>query len=166
MIQLCMRTGEYKYINADVVYEGEYQGTDKLTGAVDLNGEKISDEIVGYFAYIETINGFKKTLYWSKEKVTAHAKKFSKSFNSKNSVWGSNFDAMALKTVLRNLISKYGIMSIEMCSALSAEQSDTPIGDADYAQSAETEVETEAEISEDTSQSNDTVSSDEYPFGE
>lgn len=57
-------------------------------------------------------------------------------------------------------------MSIEMCSALSVEQSDTPIADVDYAQSAETEVETEAEISEDTSQSNDTVSSDEYPFGE
>lgn len=161
MIQLCMRTGEYKHINADVVYEGEYQGTEKLTGEVDLNGKKISDEIVGYFAYIETINGFKKTLYWSKEKVQTHARKFSKSFNSKNSVWGSNFDAMALKTVLRNLISKYGIMSIEMCNALSVEQSDTPIADVDYAQS-ETEVETEAEISE----QNDMPPSDEYPFGE
>ncbi len=122
MIQLCMRTGAYKYINADVVYEGEYQGTDKLTGQIDLGGEKISDEIIGYFAYIETTNGFKKALYWSKKKVEKHAVKFSKSFNSKNSVWKSNFDAMAIKTVLRNLISKYGIMSVEMVNALQAEE--------------------------------------------
>ncbi len=122
MIQLCMRTGAYKYINADVVYEGEYRGSDKLTGEIDLSGEKISDEIIGYFAYIETTNGFKKALYWSKEKVEEHAIRFSKSYNSKNSVWKSNFDAMAIKTVLRNLISKYGIMSVEMVSALQAEE--------------------------------------------
>ncbi len=122
MIQLCMRTGAYKYINADVVYEGEYQGANKLTGEVNLSGEKISDEIIGYFAYIETVNGFKKALYWSREKVEKHAVKFSKSYNSKNSVWKSNFDAMAIKTVLRNLISKYGIMSVEMVTALQAEE--------------------------------------------
>lgn len=122
MIQLCMRTGEYKYINADVVYEGEYQGADKLTGYVDLNGEKTSDKIIGYFAYIETLNGFKKAIYWSKEKVTEHAKKYSKSFNSSSSPWKSNFDAMAIKTVLRNLLSKYGVMSVEMANALQAEE--------------------------------------------
>lgn len=122
MIQLCMRTGEYKYINADVVYEGEYQGADKLTGHVDLNGEKTSDKVIGYFAYIETLNGFKKAVYWSKEKVTEHAKKYSKSFNSSSSPWKSNFDAMAIKTVLRNLLSKYGVMSVEMAKALQAEE--------------------------------------------
>lgn len=122
LIQLCIRTGEYKYINADVVYEGEYQGADKLTGHVDLNGERTSDKVIGYFAYIETLEGFKKAVYWSKEKVTEHAKKFSKSFNSSNSVWKSNFDAMAIKTVLRNLLSKYCLMSVEMANALKSEE--------------------------------------------
>lgn len=168
MIQLCMRTGEYKYINADVVYEGEYQGADKLTGHVDLNGEKTSDKIIGYFAYIETLNGFKKAIYWSKEKVTDHAKKFSKSFNSANSVWKSNFDAMAIKTVLRNLLSKYGVMSIEMANALQAEE--TP------AEPSETTVEEiEATVDEVTEPVPDNVEStpppaentealDGYPF--
>ncbi len=174
MIQLCMRTGEYKHINADVVYEGEYQGTNKLTGEVDLTGDKVSDKIIGYFAYIETINGFKKTLYWSREKVTAHAKRFSKSFSSKNSVWVENFDAMALKTVMRNLISKYGIMSIEMCNALSVEQSDTPISDypsTDYTSEQPTEIDAEIsevqpESSEQATHPETDVPSDVYPFSE
>lgn len=131
MIQLCMRTGSYKYINADVVYEGEFVGADKLTGAVDLTGEKISDNIVGYFAYIETVNGFKKALYWDKEKVITHARKFSKSYNSTNSVWKTNFDAMAIKTVLRNLLSKYGVMSVEMVNALQAEEAPATVSESD-----------------------------------
>ncbi len=121
MIQLCLRTGAYKYINAGAVYEGEFLGVNKLTGEVDLSGEKISDKVVGYFAYIETINGFKKSIYWDYNRTYEHAKKFSKSFNSSNSVWKSNFDAMAIKTVLRNLISHYGIMSVEMANAVTAE---------------------------------------------
>ena len=67
MIQLCMRTGSYKYINAGEVYEGELVKIDKLTGEVDLSGEAVSDKIVGYFAYMETVNGFKKAFYWTKE---------------------------------------------------------------------------------------------------
>lgn len=122
MIQLCMRTGAYKYINAGMVYEGEFVGEDKLTGEIDLSGNRISDTVIGYFAYIETINGFKKALYWSKEKVTAHAAKFSKSYKSTNSVWKTDFDAMAVKTVLRNLLSHYGVMSVEMVTALTAEE--------------------------------------------
>ncbi len=121
LIQLALRTRAYKYINADVVYEGEFKGSDKLTGQIDISGEAKSDTVVGYFAYIETIDGFKKALYWDKEKVTAHAKKFSKSYSSPNSVWTSNFDAMAIKTVLRNLLTKSGCMSIEMTNAFEAE---------------------------------------------
>ena len=104
MIQLCMRTGAYKYINAGCVYEGEFKSENKLTGEIDISGEKVSDKIVGYFAYIETINGFKKAMYWTREKIEAHAAKFSKSYKSANSVWKSDFDAMAIKTVLRILI--------------------------------------------------------------
>lgn len=168
MIQLCMRTGAYKFINADVVYEGEFKSSDKLTGEVDLSGERISDKVVGYFAYIETINGFKKALYWSKEKVTAHAQKFSKSYNSTNSVWKTNFDSMAIKTVLRNLLSKYGVMSVEMANAMQAE--DEPAAPID--ETADLEIETSAEISDEVS--NEAPISDEasrlalddYPFAE
>lgn len=132
MIQLCVRTGEYKYINADVVYEGEYQGADKLTGHVNLNGEKISDKIVGYFAYIETLDGYKKAIYWDKEKVLSHAKMYSKSKDKQGNLvgpWVNKFDEMAIKTVLRNLLSKYGIMSVEMANALQAEETSAELSE-------------------------------------
>ena len=77
LIQLAMRTGQYRYINADVVYEGEIAGKDKLTGAIDFNGEKRSDKIIGYFAHIELMNGFRKTLYSSVEEIAKHAKMYS-----------------------------------------------------------------------------------------
>lgn len=118
MIQLAQRTGAYKYINAGVVYEGEFKSRDKLTGAIDLSGEALSNEIVGYFAYIETLNGFSKGIYWTKEEVKRHAQRYSKSYKSSTSAWATNFDEMAQKTVLRALLSKYGIMSIEFQTAL------------------------------------------------
>lgn len=164
MIQLCIRTGEYKYINADVVYEGEYQGADKLTGYVDLNGERTSDTIIGYFAYIETLDGFKKAVYWSREKVIEHARKYSKSFNSSNSPWKTNFDAMAIKTVLRNLLSKYGVMSVEMANALQSEESPAePSTEIDAAAEIpmEASVESPAEPP-----ANSAPSADEYPFAD
>jgi len=124
-IQLAMRTGAYKYINADVVYEGELVKQDKLTGEIVIDpSQKKSDKVIGYFAYIETLNGFRKALYMSVEEIIEHAKKYSKSYGSKNSVWSTDFDAMALKTVLRLLLSKYGIMSIEMQTALSEDTVD------------------------------------------
>lgn len=120
-IQLCMRSGIYKTIHTDVVYEGELVKIDKLTGEVDLSGEKISDTIIGYFAYIETVNGFRKCLYWDRDKVLKHAGRFSKSFQSKSAIWSDFFDEMAQKTVLRNLLSKYGLMSVELQQAFDAE---------------------------------------------
>ncbi len=128
MIQLCLRTGKYKCINADVVYDGEFRGADKLTGYVDLNGEKISNKIIGYFAYIETTDGFKKAVYWSTEKVREHAKQHSKSYGS--GAWQTNFDEMAIKTVMRNLLSKYCLMSTEIENALQAENA--PAEEIDY----------------------------------
>ena len=118
LIQLAMRTGEYRYLNADVVYEGELKSFDKLTGHMDLSGERTSDQVIGYFAYLELLNGFSKAVYWTKDQVLEHAKRFSKSFNSDYSPWKTDFDAMALKTVLRNLITKWGIMSVEMVQAV------------------------------------------------
>ncbi len=124
-IQLCMRTGTYRYINADAVYEGELVKRDKLTGEIEIDPTKrTSDQKVGYFAFIETLNGFRKTLYMTVEEVTKHAQQYSKSFGSKNSVW-ADFDSMALKTCLRLLLSKYGIMSVEMQKAYIEDSSDT-----------------------------------------
>lgn len=114
LIQLAQRTGQYQTINADKVYEGELTGSDKLSGTVRLDGEKTSDEVIGYFAYFKLLNGYEKTLYISKEDITDYAKHYSPSFNSKYSPWQTEFDKMACKTVLRQLISKYGPTSTEM----------------------------------------------------
>ena len=121
-----MRTGTYRYINADAVYEGELVKCDKLTGEIEIDPTKrTSDKKVGYFAFIETLNGFRKTLYMTVEEVTKHAQQYSKSFGSKNSVWATDFDSMALKTCLRLLLSKYGIMSVEMQRAYIEDNADT-----------------------------------------
>ena len=72
-IQLAMRTGQYRTINADVVYEGEVRKVNKLTGEIAFDGEKASDKIVGYFCYFELLNGFSKTLYMTVHDMAAYA---------------------------------------------------------------------------------------------
>lgn len=124
LIQLAMRTGSYKYINAGEVYEGELVSCDKLTGAVDLSGEATSDEVIGYFAYIQTKNGYEKTLYWSKDKLIRHVEKYSDSYKPGNMTWKKNFTEMAIKTVLRYLLSHWGYMTVDMVNALSADAED------------------------------------------
>lgn len=121
-IQLAIRTGQYKHLNADAVYDGEEIIVDKIRGTMEVTGKPKSEKVVGYFAYMELINGFEKAVFWTKEQVTAHGKKFSKTFN--NGPWKSDFDAMAKKTILKSLISKYGPLSIEMTSALSSDTAD------------------------------------------
>ena len=118
LIQLAMRTGEYRYLNADVVYEGELKSWNKLTGEMDLSGERTGDKVLGYFAYLELRNGFTKTVYSTMDQVVGHGKRFSKSYNSEYSPWKTDFDAMALKTVIRALLTKWGYMSIEMVQAV------------------------------------------------
>lgn len=121
-IQLAQRTGAYKYINAAPVYAGELKSEDKLSGMIDLSGERTSNEVIGYFAYIETVNGFRKTLYWTVDKVREFAGKHSDAYKSGYySPWKTDFDEMATKTVLKQLLSKYGVMSIEMVSAFEQE---------------------------------------------
>ncbi len=121
-IQLAQRTGQYRYINADVVFEGELVRADKLTGEIDLSGVRLSDQVLGYFAYIETVNGFRKTVFWTVDHITAHAKRFSKSYAYKDSAWQTNFDAMALKTVLRHVLGHYGILSVELMNAVGVDR--------------------------------------------
>lgn len=116
-IQMAMRTGQYRFINADMVYEGELREANKLTGEIDFTGQRKNDNVIGYFAYIELLNGFSKTLYMTKERITAHAKKYSKSYGGSSSPWTKHFDEMCLKTVLKNLLSHYGFLSVEMMAA-------------------------------------------------
>lgn len=118
LIQLAMRTGQYRYVNADVVYQGEFKGFDKLTGQLDLSGEKTSDDVVGYFAHIETVNGFQKSMYMSKGDMEKYGKKYSKAYAKDFSPWQKEFDGMGIKTMLRRLIGKYGVMSIEMADGM------------------------------------------------
>lgn len=118
LIQLAQRTGQYRNINAGEVYEDEFQGDDLLTGEVYFQRVKGGyrdqgqrNKIVGYFAYIETVTGFKKTEYWTKADIEVHRDRFSKA--RFNGPWKDNFDAMAKKTVLKSLLNHYGPMSVD-----------------------------------------------------
>jgi recombination protein RecT len=121
LIQLALRSGQFKTISVTPVYEGQLLEQNPLTGFKFDFGNKVSDNCIGYAAYFSLINGFEKTMYMSKEEVTAHGKKYSKTFS--NGTWAKDFDAMAQKTVLKLLISKYAPLSIEMQRAVTADQS-------------------------------------------
>ena len=122
-IQLALRSGQYKNINVIEIYEGQLEEWNPLVEEIKFNfKEKLSDKVIGYASDFKLINGFEKTVYWSIEDVENHAKKFSKTYNSKYGVWKTNFDAMAKKTVLKNMLSKWGILSIEMQTALRTDQ--------------------------------------------
>ncbi|ASK24795.1 recombinase RecT [Bacillus subtilis] len=114
-IQLALRTGQYKSINCIPVHEGELQKWNPLTEEIEIDFEKReSESVIGYAAYFELLNGFRKTVYWTKAQVEKHKKKFSKS----DFGWGKDWDAMALKTVLKSMLSKWGILSVEMQKAV------------------------------------------------
>lgn len=123
-LQLAMRSGQYKKINVLAIKEGELIKYDPLEETIEV--KLIDDEFkrekaktTGYYAFFEYHNGFKKTLYWSKEKMEAHALKYSQGYRAKKgyTFWEKDFDAMAIKTLIRQLISKWGIMSVEMQDA-------------------------------------------------
>lgn len=121
-IQLALRTGQYKAINVTEIREGELISWNPLSEEVEIDfTQRKSDKVIGYAGYFKLLNGFEKTVYWSREDVEAHAKKFSKTYNFANSTWKTDFDAMAKKTVLRNLLSKWGILSVEMRNAYVAD---------------------------------------------
>lgn len=125
-VQLALRSQQYKNINVTEVYENQFKSFNRLTEELDADFSIEGDgEVVGYAAYLKLRNGFEKTCYWTKEAVIKHAKKYSQSYTSKFSPWQDKdqFDAMAKKTVLKNTISKWGIMSIEMQTAQLADQS-------------------------------------------
>ncbi len=127
-IQLAIRSNFYRDLDVLEVREGEYLGRDKNTGKhrfsfITNEEERNSKAIVGYLAYFEYSNGFTKSLYWTKSAMEKHAITYSKAYASdkKNSTsysfWTTKFDDMAFKTMIRQLISRWGIMSIDMQTA-------------------------------------------------
>lgn len=120
-IQLALRTGQYKAINVIEVREGELIKWNRLTEELELDLEgATSEKVIGYCGYFRLLNGFEKTVYWTKAEIEAHKKKFSKS----DFGWKKDWDAMAKKTVLRNLLSKWGILSIDMQTAITEDESE------------------------------------------
>lgn len=140
-VQLAHRTGQYAKINVTEVYAGEYRGENRLTGDI-VWGERTGDEIVGYAAYFRLTNGFEKSLYMTADDLDAHGKRYSKSYSRSDSAWKTNFDAMARKTVLKSLLSKWGPLSIQLQKALAADVPpddvpvETPAGNASAEQHA------------------------------
>ena len=122
--QLALRSGQYKHLDAVAVKEGELIGYNPITDEINLEpiGDPLAREkakTIGYYAHFELNNGFTKAMYWPKEKMEAHALIYSQGYKAKRgyTFWEKDFDSMALKTMYRQLISKYGIMSIEMQKA-------------------------------------------------
>lgn len=155
-VQLAIRSGQYKDIDYIEVREGEYKGRNKQNGKqefefIEDEEERLSRPVIGYMAYFELLNGFYKQIYWSKEKMLNHADKYSKAFSLEDykklqagqipekdlwkysSYWYKDLDGMAFKTLLRQLISKFGIMSIDMQEAYSKDMAVMrENGDYDY----------------------------------
>lgn len=152
LTQLAQRSGQFKTISSTPVYEGQLKEQDPLKGFEFDWSAKVSDKVIGYAAYFSLLNGFEKTLYMSAEQVQKHGKKYSKTFGSQYGTWATDFDAMAQKTVLKQLLSKYAPLSIEMQKATVADQAvinDAETMDVTYADSTEevTVVEEETESS-------------------
>ena len=117
-IQLALRSAQYRSINVIDVCEGELVSWNKLTEelVIDFDRKK-SDAVIGYAGYFELLNGFKKVVYWTKGEIDKHRATFSKSPFG----WENYYDAMAKKTVIRNMLSKWGILSVEMQQAFSSD---------------------------------------------
>lgn len=147
-IQLATRSGQYRKLNVMAIKEGELVRFDPMNEDIEVN--LIEDDEVreatptaGYYAMFEYINGFKKAMYWSRKKMAAHAEKYAPAFKKNggmkslellqagkipekdmwkySSFWFKDFDGMAYKTMLRQLISKWGIMSIDLVTAIDAD---------------------------------------------
>lgn len=127
-IQLAIRSGQYKKLNVLAIKEGELIKFDPLNEEIEVNlieneEERENAKTTGYYAFFEYVNGFRKAIYWSRAKMEAHALKYSAGYRAKKgyTFWEKDFDGMAYKTMLRQLISKWGIMSIDMQSAIDAD---------------------------------------------
>lgn len=128
---LAIRSGQYKKLDVVPVKQGELKAYHEITGDIEI--EEITDPLkreeaptIGYYAYFELMNGFKKSMYWSRERMVDHAKRYSRTYERSDSLWQKDFDAMAIKTMYRQLIGKYGIMSVDMQTAYSSDMAVQP----------------------------------------
>ncbi len=122
-IELAQRSGKIRTIVNEVVHEGELVSKNKFTGEYIFDEDKrTSDKVIGYMAYVYTTDGFQKTIYWDEKKCRQHAKTYSKTYKKGKGLWVTNFDAMALKTVLKHLITKYVPKSAAMLEAIRTDQ--------------------------------------------
>lgn len=124
-IQLAQRSGQYRSINVGNIYEGQLKSWNPFKEELEFEPQgKTSDEVVGYFGYFQLLNGFEKTVYWTKEQIEDHRIQNNKGKNKQqlSGVWASNYDAMAQKTVIRSMLSRWGILSTEMQQAILADE--------------------------------------------
>ena len=131
--QLAMRSGQYKKLNVVAIKEGELKSYNPITEDIDLDPimnplEREHAKTIGYYGYFELINGFAKAMYWSKEKMEMNAEKYSKGYAAHKgyTFWEKDFDDMAFKTMYRQLIGKYGVMSIDMQKAFANDMTVQP----------------------------------------
>ena len=124
-IQLAQRSGQYKALNALAIYDGQLIDWNPLTEEFKFDYKaKVSDEVIGYVGFFELLNGFKKTVYWTKQEIESHRIKNAKGYDKEklSGAWVDNYDSMAIKTVLRNMLSKWGLLSVEMQSAIISDE--------------------------------------------
>lgn len=124
-IQLAQRSGLYKSITHGVVYKAQLVSYNPLFEELEIDFTQPKDEVAGYFASFKLLNGFEKVSYWTKEEVEAHGKRFSQSYAK--GPWATDFDAMAQKTVLKSILSKYGPLSVDMQTAIASDNADSTI---------------------------------------
>ena len=121
LIQLALRTGQYRKIEVEAVHTGEIKSRNRFTGEIEF-GEATDNNVVGYLGFFELCNGFRKFLYMSNAEISEHAQKYSQTAKRGFGLWVDNFEAMAKKTVLKLLIAKWGPLSVEMQTALLRDQ--------------------------------------------
>ena len=121
LIQLALRTGQYRKIEVEAVHTGEIKSRNRFTGEIEF-GEATDNNVVGYLGFFELCNGFRKFLYMSNAEISEHAQKYSQTAKRGYGLWVDNFEAMAKKTVLKLLIAKWGPLSVEMQTAILRDQ--------------------------------------------
>lgn len=124
MIQLAIRSGQYADIGASEIKAGELVTYNPITGHADFSpimdpAERAKADTIGYYAWFTTNNGFKKEVFWTREQMEAHAEQYSAGYRARKgyTFWEKDFDGMAKKTMLRQLISKWGVMSVDLQQA-------------------------------------------------
>ena len=122
-MDLCLRTGQFVYIANEPVYEGELVKKNRFTGEYVFDEEaRKSDKVIGYMASFKLTNGYTKTVYWTIDEIKKHAQQYSQTAKKGYGLWKENFNAMALKTVLKHLLKKYAPKSIELINAIESDQ--------------------------------------------